>query len=127
MIAAAVLMSPTAALAQEIYVPDAAQQTVSVLNANTLLPVAGSPITVVSGDTENCPGGGVPDAVVLTPDHEYALVSLDGCDQVAVIDTKKKAVVRYITTFPSSQETQIFIRPTGDRAYVTACSMSFMP
>ena len=122
LLAAGVLAAPlSAAEAQDVYVPDWGP-TVSVLDATTLAPAGLIPVSAPVSPA--CPFGGSPDAVQFTHDQRFAFVSIDDCDQIAVIDTGTQTVVKFIQALPGTGETRIFSNPKGDRMYVNTCGMS---
>lgn len=125
----AILLLGTAAVAAadtgKVYVPDYGGGTVSVLDAETLASLATIAIEPVAGP--DCSDGSFPNKVALTPDHALAFVSLDLCNQIAVIDTATDSVVNYIAGSRKwSGEARIYMQPGGDRLYVTACYHRFV-
>lgn len=93
----------------EGYVANYFDFTVTVLDAVTLDTLA----TIDLG-----PDLGAPNAVVFSPDHRYAFVSMDDSDKIVVIDTTTREVVNIIEGSPATLEALIFLRPRGDRIYV---------
>jgi len=121
---AALIATSSTAEAQnpEIYVPNYGDLTVTVLDAVTLMTL-GPPIPILPPVSPDCPASGNPDAVQFTLDHLFAFVSIDNCDQLAVIDTITRNV-NFIPVLPSALETRIFRRPQGDRMYLNSCGRS---
>lgn len=101
--------------AAEIYVPNFTDLNVSVLDATTLASLGSIPVE-----------GGNPAGVALSKDRKFAFVTLADSDQVAVINTASRTVVKYITVFPMTHDSLISMRPQGDRMYVTSCGDPFV-
>ena len=65
-----------------------------------------------------------PDDVQFTIDGTLAFVTMDFCDQVAVIDVATQTVVNWITAIVGAAfDTHVTRRPAGDRMYVNTCTV----
>jgi DNA-binding beta-propeller fold protein YncE len=125
-----VITTTGVAEAQQLWVPNYEGHDVTVLDANTLAHLATVPLAPPISDA--CPDqdpdngpespdglAGQPNAVALTEDTTKAFVTLDDCNQVAVISTAD-FTVQYIEVPPADQETRVFVH--GDFAYVNTCA-----
>jgi DNA-binding beta-propeller fold protein YncE len=111
-----------AAAAQEleVYVPNFDDGDVSVLNAETLAPLARIPVTSIADPAILVAGN--PSAVVFSKDRRLAFVALSNGENVAIIDTRQRKVVQYVPILPVSFDALIFAALDGDRLYVTSCA-----
>ena len=88
-----------------VYVSNASDNTVSVINAGTNTVVATIPV------------GTLPTLIALTPDNTRAYVANQGSNDVTVINTATNTVV---TTIPvGTQATGVAVTPDGTRVYAT--------
>jgi YVTN family beta-propeller protein len=114
------LSGAAAAHELEVYVPNFDDGDVSVLDAETSATLARIPITSVADPEITATGN--PSAVAFSKDRQFAFVANSNGDSVAVIDTTQRSVVQYIQILPVSFDALIFLRPDGDRLYVTSCA-----